>query len=287
MNVFEGERVVMRLEVRILPSILRTMRIMKYHIILLLLIMTACKTDHHTEAVPQDSISIETSYNDRDYELGESVPVTVTITEEAATGNYFNASFGCIGGSAIITIDNNSYTLDEVVPIDYDIINASYSKATFDLNITPLVGESALQNMSIEMRIATANEIMARTEIPIRSINPAPIMTKVTVYPTTILINGTATIHLTANKDNFYGTFKLQLSTSDGKGFFTHNGQLYPSGTALSIKPGVLVELEYNPATWGDQELLFTVSDDAGLQDKKTVPIMVNSAPETDDSQNT
>lgn len=259
---------------------------MKYHFILLSLIMTACKTTSHTETAPQNPISIETAYNNRDYELGESVPVTIIVTEEAATGNYFNASFGCIGGSASITIDNNPYTLDEVVPIDYDIINASYSKATFDLNITPQVSESALQNMSIEMRIATANKIMARTKIPIRSINTASIMTKVTVYPTTVLINETATIHLTANKDNFYGTFKLQLETSDGKGFFTHNGQSYPSGATLSIKPGVLVELEYNPVTWGDQELLFTVSDDAGLQDKKVVPVMVNGAPGTDNPQN-
>lgn len=284
MNVLRDE-IVMRLEVRALPSILNNMEIMKYHLILLSLIMTACKTSH-TETVPQNSISIETVYNNRDYELGEAIPVTITVTEEVATGNYFNASFGCTGGSASITIDNNPYTLDEVVPIDYDIINASYSKATFDLNITPQGGESALQNMSIEMRIATANGIMARTEIPIRSINPAPIATKVTVYPTTILINETATVHLTANKDNFYGTFKLQLETSDGKGFFTHNGQSYPSGATLSIKPGVLVELEYNPGTWGDQELLFTVSDDAGLQDKKAIPVMVNGAPGTDNPQN-
>lgn len=233
---------------------------MKRYTTLILLLLAAC--GKHTEAeLSIEQISLEVSYDNRAYELGESVPVTVAITAEDVSELYFNFSAGCIDGPATITVNEKPYSWDEVQPMNYEIVNDAYSKAVLHMLITPLAAETAVRDMKIEIRLATADNAYTSTQFTIQSVNSAPINIIKIIHPQTILTDETATIQLKAAKDHFDGTFELCPEVLEGKGFFIFNGKQYTYEDPLHVPAGVLTELEYRPLIPGNHKLRFSISD--------------------------
>ena len=84
---------------------------MKIRIILslLLVITIACSKDSTEPETlsPESTISMALDYQSREYELGEVIEATLTITEKNPAADYFLLNTSCNGGKAVATVDGH------------------------------------------------------------------------------------------------------------------------------------------------------------------------------------
>ena len=103
----------MRLRVRVPPAtqlqIFCVMKTYKTILMLLLAATTACSKDSAEPDTPgpKPSISMTLDYQSREYELGEVIEATLTITEKNPAADYFLLNTSCNGGKAVATVDGH------------------------------------------------------------------------------------------------------------------------------------------------------------------------------------
>lgn len=81
------------------------MKTYKTILMLLLAATTACSKETGTGVPPrsESSIDLVLDYENREYELGDVIEATLTITEKKAAADYFCLNTSCNGGKAVAT----------------------------------------------------------------------------------------------------------------------------------------------------------------------------------------
>ena len=104
---------------------------MKIRIILslLLVITIACSKDSTEPETlsPESTISMALDYQSREYELGEVIEATLTITEKNPAADYFLLNTSCNGGKAVATVDGHELQWQAEQQIPYEIVNDEFS----------------------------------------------------------------------------------------------------------------------------------------------------------------
>lgn len=232
----------------------------KLYITIFSLLIAAC-SDSATSEIPESSISVETDYEDRTYELGESVIVTLIVTERRASGNYFDLFMNC-DGAISGTIDEEPLVLGEWKSIFYEIGNASASSKVLHLTLTPQAGRSAEQNMKFSTLITAADGSTAEVNIPIRSVNSAKITAAAictSLYP--IETGKRLDIVLLTHKENYHGNFEVTTKITQGQGFFIINDQDIQVGDTFTLPANEEFSFQYQPLCSGQHEIYFNITD--------------------------
>lgn len=237
---------------------------MKTRILLpLLLLVAACSKDSATPETPgsKSSISISLDYENREYELGETIEVTVTITEKNAAADHFVLNTSCNGGHATATIDGRELQWQIEQQIDYEIVNAEFSSKVLHLAITPAPGAMAKQPFSFGIYAISADGTEIKDRIYAISSNSAPITAQTHYQNAPIELEQQLDITLMASKENFTGDLSVRPVITNGDGFLIIDGTNYHTGNRFKLRADTPCPIQYQPLRSGSHSIQFTLSD--------------------------
>lgn len=238
---------------------------MKIRIILslLLVITIACSKDSAEPETlsPESTISMALDYQSREYELGEVIEATLTITEKKAATNFFLLNTSCNGGKAAATVDGRELQWQTEQQIPYEIVNDEFSSKILHLKITPQAGALAEQSLNFRIYVTSADGTEISDEIYANSINSASIAAQAVYQSAPIELEQQLEITLCAGKEQFTGEFTVKPTITEGDGYLILDGQNYHSGDRFTLKADTHCAIRYQPLTSGSHSIQFTVSD--------------------------
>ena len=230
---------------------------------LLLAATTACSKETGTGVPPrsESSIDLVLDYENREYELGDVIEATLTITEKKAAADYFCLNTSCNGGKAVATVDGVPLQWQAEQQIPYEIVNEEFSSKVLHLKITPQAGETAGQPFSFGIYVASADGDEVKDRIYANSINSAPIEVLAVYQNAPIELEEQAAITLSAGKENFNGEFSVKPEITGGDGYLIIDGRNYHTADRFSLQADTPCQILYQPLTSGSHEIRFILSD--------------------------
>lgn len=230
---------------------------------LLLAATTACSKETGTGVPPrsESSIDLVLDYENREYELGDVIEATLTITEKKAAADYFCLNTSCNGGKAVATVDGVPLQWQAEQQIPYEIVNEEFSSKVLHLKITPQAGETAEQPFSFGIYVASADGDEVKDRIYANSINSAPIEVLAVYQNAPIELEEQAAITLSAGKENFNGEFSVKPEITGGDGYLIIDGRNYHTADRFSLQADTPSQILYQPLTSGSHEIRFILSD--------------------------
>ena len=230
---------------------------------LLLAATTACSKETGTGVPPrsESSIDLVLDYENREYELGDVIEATLTITEKKAAADYFCLNTSCNGGKAVATVDGVPLQWQAEQQIPYEIVNEEFSSKVLHLKITPQAGETAEQPFSFGIYVASADGDEVKDRIYANSINSAPIEVLAVYQNAPIELEEQAAITLSAGKENFNGEFSVKPEITGGDGYLIIGGRNYHTADRFSLQADTPCQILYQPLTSGSHEIRFILSD--------------------------
>lgn len=243
---------------------------------LLLVISVACSKDsaEPETSAPKASISMALDYENREYELGETVEATLTIKEKNAAADYFLLNASCNGGNAVATVDGSELQWQAEQQIPYEIVNEEFSSKVLHLKITPQAGATAEQPFSFGIYVTSADGTEIKDRIYANSINSAPIMAEVQYQPAPIELEQQLEITLCAGKEQFTGEFSVKPAITGGDGYLIIDGRNYNTGDRFKLKADTPCPIYYQPMTSGSHSIQFNFSDGV-CSAEEVVPVEV------------
>ena len=214
------------------------MKTYKTILMLLLAATTACSKETGTGVPPrsESSIDLVLDYENREYELGDVIEATLTITEKKAAADYFCLNTSCNGGKAVATVDGVPLQWQAEQQIPYEIVNEEFSSKVLHLKITPQAGETAEQPFSFGIYVASADGDEVKDRIYANSINSAPIEVLAVYQNAPIELEEQAAITLSAGKENFNGEFSVKPEITGGDGYLIIDGRNYHTADRFSLQ---------------------------------------------------
>ena len=200
-------------------------------------------------------------YENREYELGDVIEATLTITEKKAAADYFCLNTSCNGGKAVATVDGVPLQWQAEQQIPYEIVNEEFSSKVLHLKITPQAGETAEQPFSFGIYVASADGDEVKDRIYANSINSAPIEVLAVYQNAPIELEEQAAITLSAGKENFNGEFSVKPEITGGDGYLIIDGRNYHTADRFSLQADTPCQILYQPLTSGSHEIRFILSD--------------------------
>ena len=239
------------------------MKTYKTIFMLLLAATTACSKETGTGVPPrsESSIDLVLDYENREYELGDVIEATLTITEKKAAADYFCLNTSCNGGKAVATVDGVPLQWQAEQQIPYEIVNEEFSSKVLHLKITPQAGETAEQPFSFGIYVASADGDEVKDRIYANSINSAPIEVLAVYQNAPIELEEQAAITLSAGKENFNGEFSVKPEITGGDGYLIIDGRNYHTADRFSLQADTPCQILYQPLTSGSHEIRFILSD--------------------------
>ena len=239
------------------------MKTYKAILMLLLAATTACSKETGTGVPPrsESSIDLVLDYENREYELGDVIEATLTITEKKAAADYFCLNTSCNGGKAVATVDGVPLQWQAEQQIPYEIVNEEFSSKVLHLKITPQAGETAEQPFSFGIYVASADGDEVKDRIYANSINSAPIEVLAVYQNAPIELEEQAAITLSAGKENFNGEFSVKPEITGGDGYLIIDGRNYHTADRFSLQADTPCQILYQPLTSGSHEIRFILSD--------------------------
>ena len=230
---------------------------------LLLAATTACSKETGTGVPPrsESSIDLVLDYENREYELGDVIEATLTITEKKAAADYFCLNTSCNGGKAVATVDGVPLQWQAEQQIPYEIVNEEFSSKVLHLKITPQAGETAEQPFSFGIYVASADGDEVKDRIYANSINSAPIEVLAVYQNAPIELEEQAAITLSAGKENFNGEFSVKPEITGSDGYLIIDGRNYHTADRFSLQADTPCQILYQPLTSGSHEIRFILSD--------------------------
>ena len=243
---------------------------------LLLATAGACSKDSGTPATPttKPSIDLALDYENREYELGEVIEATVTITEKNAAAEYFIFDTSCNGGTAVATVDGSELQWQVEQQIDYEIVNAGFSSKVLHLKITPQAGATTEQPFNFGIYVTSADGTEIKDRIYATSINSAPIAVQAVYQSAPIELEQQLEITLLAGKEQFSGEFSVKPAITGGDGYLIIDGRNYHTGDRFRLPADTPCPIRYQPLTSGSHSIQFTLSDDV-CSAEEVVPVEV------------
>lgn len=239
------------------------MKTYKTILMLLLAATTACSKETGTGEPPrsESSIDLVLDYQNRDYELGDVIEATLTITEKNPAADYFCLNTSCNGGTAVATVHGVPLQWQAEQQIPYEIVNEEFSSKVLHLKITPQAGETAEQPFSFGIYVASAAGDEVEDRIYANSINSAPIEVQAVYQNAPIELEEQAAITLSAGKENFNGDFSVKPAITGGDGYLIIDGRNYHTADRFTLQAGTPCQILYQPLTSGSHEIRFVLSD--------------------------
>ncbi len=239
------------------------MKTYKTILMLLLAATAACSKETGTGEPPrsESSIDLVLDYENRDYELGDVIEATLTITEKKAAADYFCLNTSCNGGKAVATVDGVPLQWQAEQQIPYEIVNEEFSSKVLHLKITPQAGETAEQPFSFGIYVASADGDEVKDRIYANSINSAPIEVLAVYQNAPIELEEQAAITLSAGKENFNGEFSVKPEITGGDGYLIIDGRNYHTADRFTLQADTPCQILYRPLTSGSHATRFVLSD--------------------------
>ena len=205
------------------------MKTYKTILMLLLAATTACSKDSAEPDTPgpKPSISMTLDYQSREYELGEVIEATLTITEKNPAADYFLLNTSCNGGKAVATVDGHELQWQAEQQIPYEIVNEEFSSKVLHLKITPQAGATAKQPFNFGIYAISADGTKVEKRI-------------------------------------YAGDFFVQLST-EGNGFFILENGI--AGNRFYCPADSHNMLSYQPHVTGIHKIHCVVKDDISVSE--------------------
>ena len=239
------------------------MKTYKTILMLLLAATTACSKETGTGEPPrsESSIDLVLDYENREYELGDVIEATLTITEKKAAADYFCLNTSCNGGKAVATVDGVPLQWQAEQQIPYEIVNEEFSSKVLHLKITPQAGETAEQPFSFGIYVASADGDEVEDRIYANSINSAPIEVQAVYQNAPIELEQQMEITLRSGKEQFSGEFSVKPEITGGDGYLIIDGRNYHTADRFSLQADTPCQILYQPLTSGSHEIRFILSD--------------------------
>ena len=230
---------------------------------LLLATSVACNKNNDGPAPQQENpFTLNVEYENRAYNPGETVDVTLTVEKKTAQEDYFLFA-PVFYGTGTITLEGEPMSWKMGQQIPYGIINESGSSATLHFNVAPEFSNKAKNEYSLRFFVSGPDGThKTYKEIQIKTQNTAPITAQIiSTGKTHIELDETFSFEWSASKENYTGNFKVDTKISEGDGYFIDPDNDNRTVWSFNIPANSTKRLEYQPLKTGIHKFTITIFD--------------------------
>ncbi|WP_462353363.1 hypothetical protein [Alistipes timonensis] len=232
---------------------------------LLLVASAACNKNNDTDGPgPQQEnpFNLNVEYENRAYNPGETVDITLTVEKKTAQEDYFLFA-PVFYGTGTITLEGESIDWKKGQQIPYGIINESGSSATLHFTVAPEFSEWAKNEYSLRFFVSSPDGIQKTyKEIQIKTQNAAPITAQIiSTGETHIELDETFAFEWSASKENYTGNFKVDTKILEGDGYFIDPDNDNRTVWYFDIPANSTKRIEYQPLKAGIHKFTIKIFD--------------------------
>ena len=226
---------------------------------LLLVANAACNKNNDTDGPgPQQEnpFNLNVEYENRAYNPGETVDITLTVKKKTAQEDYFLFA-PVFYGTGTITLEGESIDWKKGQQIPYGIINESGSSATLHFTVAPEFSDWAKNEYSLRFFVSRPDGTQKTyKEIQIKTQNAAPITAQIiSTGEKHIKLDETFAFEWSASKENYTGNFKVDTKISEGDGYFIDPDNDNRTVWYFDIPANSTKRIEYQPLKGRDTQI--------------------------------
>lgn len=227
------------------------------------MLASCSKDDAESPESPQGTpFTLNVEYDNRAYNPGETVDITLTVENKTAQEDYFLFApvFYCKG---TITFEGEAIDWKKEQQIPYEIINETGLSATLHFTVAPEFSDWAKNEYSLRFFVSRPDGTdKIYKEIQIKTQNTAPIMAQIiSTGETHIKLDETFAFEWSASKEDYSGNFKIRSDISEGDGYFVDPDKDGRVVWSFDIPANSTKRLEYQPLKAGIHKFTITISD--------------------------
>lgn len=230
---------------------------------LLLAASAACNKNNDGPAPQQENpFTLNVEYENRAYNPGETIDVTLTVEKKTAQEDYFLFA-PVFYGTGSITLEGEPISWKKGQQIPYGIINESGSSATLHFTVAPEFSDWAKKEYSLRFFVSGPDGThKTYKEIQIKTQNTAPITAQIiNTGETHIELDETFSFEWSASKENYTGDFKVDTKITEGDGYFIDPDKDNRTVWYFDIPANTTKRLEYQPLKAGIHKFTITIFD--------------------------
>lgn len=232
---------------------------------LLLVANAACNKNNDTDGPgPQQEnpFNLNVEYENRAYNPGETVDITLTVKKKTAQEDYFLFA-PVFYGTGTITLEGESIDWKKGQQIPYGIINESGSSATLHFTVAPEFSDWAKNEYSLRFFVSRPDGTQKTyKEIQIKTQNAAPITAQIiSTGEKHIKLDETFAFEWSASKENYTGNFKVDTKISEGDGYFIDPDNDNRTVWYFDIPANSTKRIEYQPLKAGIHKFTIKIFD--------------------------
>lgn len=227
----------------------------------LALLVTSCQQSDTTSTPGggEASYTLTLDYDERSYQPGEPIFVTVTVEGRHAPNTEFPMHLVSSSDHVDITLEGAEFLADSTYMLPYEVVNSNNAVRVLHFTFTSQSSNFAEEVLDLNFRIPAAGGTQQALSIPIT--NEEQIAVTTTYDKTPIQIEKSLGITLRATKTNYTGELRVTLNILKGDGYFVVYGKNYRKGESFSLPIDTPQTIRYQPVVSGTQQLTFSLTD--------------------------
>lgn len=233
---------------------------------LLLVASAACSKNNDGPAPQQENpFSLNVEYENRAYNPGETIDVTLIVEEKSASDDYFLFS-PVYYGTGTLVLEGEQIKSRSKQQLNYEIINKSSSSKTLHLTVAPEFSDKSKNSYCLRLYVSCHDgTYVTYKEIQINTQNAAPITGQIiSSGEAQMKLNETYEFGWAAGKENYTGEFIVRVEIAEGDGYFIdpedNNKKIYDRGF-LYMPNNSTKKLEYQPLNTGKHQFNLSITD--------------------------
>ena len=230
---------------------------------LLLVASAACSKNNDGPAPQQENpFSLNVEYENRAYNPGETIDLTLTVEETTANEDHFLFA-PVFYGKGTITLEGEPIGWKKEQQIPYGIINSSRSSATLHFTVAPEFSDWAKNEYSLRFFVSRPDgSHKTYREVKLKTQNTAPITAQIiSTGESHIKLDDTYAFEWSASKEGYTGNFKVETDISEGDGFFLDPDEDNRTIWFLEMPSNTTKKIKYQPLKAGIHKFTLTISD--------------------------
>ena len=212
---------------------------------------------------PQESpFTLNVEYDNRAYNPGEKVDITLSIVEQSAKDAYFLFA-PVFYGEGTIALEGEFIGWKKKQEIDYEIVNSSKSSKTLHFTVAPEFSDRAKNEYSLRFFVSRPDgTYKTKTEIQIKTQNTSPITaTIISTGEKHIKVDETYAFEWSVSKEGYTGNFNIAADVIEGEGRFLDPDSDNLSFWHLTMPANTTKKILYQPQKDGINKFALTISD--------------------------
>lgn len=240
---------------------------MKQILLSLLLVASAACSKNNDGLAPQQEnpFSLNVEYENRAYNPGETIDLTLTVEETTANEDHFLFA-PVFYGKGTITLEGEPIGWKKEQQIPYEIINSSRSSATLHFTVAPEFSDWANNKYCLRFFVSRPDGThKTYREVKLKTQNAAPIEGEIiSSGKAQMKLNETYEFRWTAGKENYTGEFVVRIEIAEGDGYFIDPGddnKIIYDRSSLHMSNNSTIMLEYQPLITGKHQFNLSITD--------------------------